>query len=441
MDQLPIELIHVVFEHLQCLNLAPTPYSEFTEDPPDEVVLARRDLYKHRAQNIRWLKLTESSRADILNARLTSRLFYNTSHKSLARVLADRAFRLTNVGFQDLVGITQNKKLLHHIRHLTLGCAIFKVRLCINESDFLVKLEPHDQSRLVAAYIACRDWYTNNKDAHADNLAAILKAFPNLGGIRVRTDDDVSHLGGWLKPGDEDILHANGYQFRYPGRLNRPSRPTMLYNKDSREAKKCILNAIQKSGLTLQDFRADPAIVVDNMAQLPAFTSALHTLRVDLFEEFMGPPDLVDWASLFDQTPNLRDLSFGIQGRWQIATRILTPVRLKGSGDNFFRALRDHGHLQRVELEGGWTCSESFLIDFVAGHMETLRCLILSHVSLHGSWQRALDAIAHTTYDRKMFLKVKAPRETPNLGEMAVKPDQSVEQALLRFSYPVVWVV
>lgn len=433
----------MVVEHLQQLDLAPTQYSAFTEDPPDRIVFWLQDLNKPLEQNIRWIKLRNSSRVDICNARLASSLLYNASHKIFARVLSDRTFRLTEVGFQDLIQITQKKELLQHVRSLTLGCANFKLGKGIEDGSFvprffLANLEPHDRLRLATAYTHCREWYRENRDAYSSKLTTIFQGLPNLGGIRILTVDHVLHLGGWLEPGDTDLLHKDDYLCPNPAYPHHYSCP---HDSESFDAKNSIMEALKKSQLVLRDFRAEGTTLAQDVARLPTFTSNLHTLRIDMFEGHLGPPDSLDWLNLFDQASNLRDLSFGIQGRRCSGRSRFLGVRQKASGTNLFRALRNHRQLQRIEIFGGWTCSESSLISFVTDHMDTLRCFILSDTTLYGSWQRALEAIAHTTFGSTMFLKFRSPKESSSIDVDAKAPGESVKQALLSFSHPVVWVV
>ena len=109
MDRLPMELLCTVFEHLQELDLASTLHSELLEEPTDRLVFANAPLlvYENDSRSTSWIYLNNVSRAAILNARLTSTALYHASHKTFAKLLADRTFRLTNIGFQDLTLISR----------------------------------------------------------------------------------------------------------------------------------------------------------------------------------------------------------------------------------------------------------------------------------------------------------------------------------------------
>jgi hypothetical protein len=201
------------------------------------------------------------SRGAILNARLASTALYHASHKTFARLLADRTFRLTSIGFQDLVLISRKKELLRHIRSLTLGCATFQLTTGITgyglvwPPTFLAGLEVQDRARLAAAYTKCCKWQYDDTKAHIRNLASILRVIPNLDSIRILTFDRPFHLGGWLEPGDEDLLHRDIYlyhdrSFEAMGRCPPKAHPH-VYNNGSRVVVDWIMEAVQRSKITI----------------------------------------------------------------------------------------------------------------------------------------------------------------------------------------------
>ena len=453
MDRLPLELAWLVYEHLEEFDLAPTPCSKFTEEPTDRLVYGNNDMHQHAGRNSCWMKLNDVSRADILNARQASSVFYDSSHKTFAKLLTDRTFRLTEVGFRDLILITRKKGLLQHIRTLTFGCATFRRNMGVNESGFvwpctfLAGLNMQDRARLAAAYVQCRDWQHDNMEAHTRGLAWIFRALPNLDSIRMLTVDHVFHLGGWLKPGDEDLLHKDHYlyQDRSSEALSQHYQPKLLprmYNNESSVVRDCIMEAMKLSELTLRDFRADPKPPVFDILQARLFTPALHTLRLVLSKDDIIRLDLSQWSSLLNQATRLQDLSLGIDSRCSSGEnynlRRLTnqaPIT-----DRLFQALQHHDQLRRIELFSGWAFSEAALINFMADHSDTLRCFILSEPLLFGSWQRVLRAVARTTYGKTGFLKVRSPMESPSVGVWPVIPSEVDWQASSDFSYPIVWV-
>jgi hypothetical protein len=431
MNRLSMELVCMVFEHLQELDLASTLHSELLEEPTDRLVFPPASLpaYVHDPdpRSACWLHLNDLSRAAILDARLASTALYQASHKTFARLLADRTFRFTSIGFQDLALISRKKELLHHIRSLALGCAAFRHNTGIDESGrvtpptFLAGLEMQDRARLAAAYTTCRNWQYGSLTAHIRNLASILGVIPNLDSIRILSfDRPLLHLGGWLQPGDEDLLHRDIYLIKDRGfQIRRRSPFTMdprMYNNGSGVILECIMEAIKGSKLTIRDFRADPKYILVNAALAPMLTPALHTLRIILSESNARSLDPSMWSGLLGQATSLRDLSLGNQRRLSHAGDANRPRRLneqEPSGNLLFEALKHHKQLRRVELHGGWAFSESAMVEFVVDHAETLRCLLLSEALLFGDWSHASTSIRRAMFQKAFLMKIRSPSECP----------------------------
>jgi hypothetical protein len=432
MDRLPLELSILVYQHLEEFDLAPTPYSKFTEEPADRLVYGKNDFQQRAGHNNCWLKLTHTSSINVLNARLSCSTLYDASHKTFAKLLGNRTFRLTNVGFQDLILISRQKDLLPHIQSLTLGCATFRRNLGINESGFvwpstfLSGLNLRDRSRLAAAYVQCRDWQHDNMHDNTRGLASILGAFPNLKSIRIVTVDHAVHLGGWLKPDDEDLLHRDHFLYHDRSsdalRQRLPSYPSRLYNNDSSLVRDCIVEAIKLSKLSLRDFRADPRPPLLDICEARLFGPALHTLRIAISQDDVARLDSSQWSSILGQAVGLQDLSLGLDiqcgaeraGSFWQHKRQKVPTR-SAISEQLFLALQRHAQLQRVELFGGWAFSEAVITNFVDEHNDTLRCLILSDPLLFGSWQSALAAIAVAMYNKAEFIKARMPMESESI--------------------------
>ncbi|KAF3002570.1 hypothetical protein E8E13_007990 [Curvularia kusanoi] len=396
----------------------------------------------------------ELSRAAILNARLASSALYIGSHRVFARLLEDRVFRLTEIGFEDLSSIVCKKELLVHMRSLALGCATFRSDIGINPSGFIYpltflrRLEYKDRRRLAATYMQCRQRQDIYPKTQARKLAYIFGALPKLESIRILSVDYPFHLGGWLEPGDEDLLH------RKVELSSEGTGEMRLYNNRSSDFVHGIMEAIKDSGLNMRDFRIGPQAYESDNSLLAILTPSLHTLRIILSEDDATNLDSLNWSNLLGEATNLRDLSLGnkrmctahtfdphYHRRWREHSYSL--LINKPSGDLMLQALKDHKQLRRVKLHGGWAFSEDTLVNFAADHAQTLRCLILNEAFLFGSWQGALEAIARTTYGTDMLLKIKSPvqrRRYGNGGVAPMSPGQEVQQALLDFSYPVIWV-
>lgn len=451
MDRLPIEIVILVFENLEDLDLAPTPYSRFTEDPADQLVYGddRNNIYHKIGRSNCWVNLTQGSYADILNARLAFSVLYHASHKSFAKLLGDRRFRLTNIGFQDLILVSRNKNLIPHIKTLTFGCATFRRIFGINKSGFvwprtfLSGLHSQDRARLAAAYMACRNWQHDNMESHTKHLASIVRGFPNLDSVRVVTVDHVAHLGGWLKPGDEDLLHRDQvlYHDRSAQALSRgsPIPPPRLYNNESAVVNDCIMEALKLSKLTIRDFRADPKPLYLAIIQTRIFIPALHTLRMVFFEQDLVHLDSSQWSKLFGHATGLADLSLRIDGQNFRPWFEARTDKRNSISEQLLRAFQQQGQLQRVELFGGWAFSETAIVNFVAAHSDSLRCLLLSHPLLLGKWQSALEAIASTTHGKLEFMKVRQPVESDSIGATLVG-NPTLDLDVLNFGCPFQWI-
>lgn len=426
MDRLPMELLCTVFEHLQDLDLASTLHSELLEEPTYRLVFAYANLpvYEIDSRSTSWLNLNNVSRAAILNARLTSTALYHASHKTFARLLADRTFRLTNVGIQDLTLISRKKELLHHIRILALGCAFFAPETCINKSDcmcpeFLAGLEMRDHARLAAAYTKCREWQLDFWRTRMSDLASMLGSIPNLDSIRILTFDRPFHLGGWLEPGDEDLLHRDLYL--HHDRSFEELRPDPFEMHQHLYVNECevivdkIMEAIKGSKLAIRDFRADSRCVPDN-ALAPMLTPSLHTLRIILSKTNASSLDSSMWSGLLGQATSLRDLSLGNEDHQCSYTpsdvRLKRLRRQEPSGDLLLKALKDHKQLRRVKLHGGWAFSESAIVEFVVDHAETLRCFLLDETLLFGSWLHASKKIQRAMFQKAFLMRIRSSAES-----------------------------
>ena len=427
MDRLPVELVCMVFEHLQELDLVSTLHSELLEEPTDRLVFpnATSSVYEQDPRSTSWLYLNNVSRAAILNARLASTALYHSSHKTFARLLADRTFRVTSVGFGDLILISRKKELLHHIRSLTLGCATFRQNIGIFDDSsyvkpptFLAGLEIQDRARLAAAYTKCRKWQNDNSKSHTRNLASVLGVIPNLDSIRILIFDHPFHLGGWLEPGDEDLLHRDIYSYHDRSfeaiRRCSPKVHPRMYNNGLRVVVDWIMEAIKRSKLTIQDFRADPKHIPLNAA-LPMLTLGLHTLRIITSEDNAISLDSSMWLGLFSQATNLRDLSLGNERHLSYADndwRLKRLSRQDPSGNLVFKALKYHKQLRRVELHRGWAFSESATVEFNVDHAGTLRCFLLCEALLFGSWRHASIRIERAMFQKAFLMKIRSPAES-----------------------------
>jgi hypothetical protein len=182
MNQLPLELVAMVYDHLLEYDLAPDPISEFTEQPNEKLV-----LHSWCEQvTVSWNTLTADTRSHVLTARLACRKLYHASNASFAKVLGDRKFRYTKTGIQDLQHFGLEDDLYLYIRTLTIGCSGFRILNDLHRvRDVVDDLDDKDRIRLLNAYEQCAEWQRDEHKSRYTTLAKILESFPNPSKIRM----------------------------------------------------------------------------------------------------------------------------------------------------------------------------------------------------------------------------------------------------------------
>ncbi|KAF2820184.1 hypothetical protein CC86DRAFT_412074 [Ophiobolus disseminans] len=184
--------------YLMEYDLAPTPTSEFTEQSYDKPA-----SFSKKAQVLSWVMLSKSCRSNILNARVTSRKLYDASSKAFAALLGYRNFRFTEVGTEGLRRIGQAASIVPYVTTITIGCAGFRhggVASTLMDIPMQVKYPDHE--RMLQAYDACVQWQNENLLNQQEQLAALIRVFPNFSAVRMNGSDRPTYLGGWLQPTD-----------------------------------------------------------------------------------------------------------------------------------------------------------------------------------------------------------------------------------------------
>ena len=291
---------------------------------------------------------------------------------------------------------------------------------CVAPPTFLAGLEMQDRARLAAAYTKCREWQLDFWRTRMSDLASMLGSIPNLDSIRILTFDRPFHLGGWLEPGDEDLLHRDLYLNHDRSFKTLRHDPFELhqhiYINECCVIVDWIMEAIKRSKLAIRDFRADSRCLPDNAALAPMLAPSLHALRIILSKMNASSLDSSMWSGLLGQATSLRDLSLGNEDH-QISHidsdgRLKRLRRQEPSGDLVLKALKDHKQLRRVELHGGWAFSESAMLEFVVHHAETLRCFLLSETLLFGSWLHASTRVKRAMFRKAFLMKIRSSAES-----------------------------
>ena len=154
-------------------------------------------------------------------------------------------------------------------------------------------------------------------EAHTKSLVAVFRVLPKLDSIRILTVDPAFHLGGWLQPGDEDLLSKDHtfFQDRSSEALiqhyNRNTHSRM-YTNESAMIKDCIIDAIKLSSLKLRDFRATPKPTVFDLDTAPFIKPALQTLRIVLADGDMERQHIFDFVKTLTER---RDLSLFLKDK------------------------------------------------------------------------------------------------------------------------------
>ncbi|KAH7086089.1 hypothetical protein BKA63DRAFT_32583 [Paraphoma chrysanthemicola] len=387
MDRIPLEIATMIVENLLIYDLAPGPNSEYTDQPSDKLV-----PYGERKEDMVpiWVLFTQGARLDLLNARLSCRSLYDASMKSFATILGDRPFRFTEVGTKDLRAIGQDARLTPYITTLTIGCTGFQnaANLDLGTIKHVVNnLDHGTQARLMRSYGARVKWQHEKLPIFAKIFAVLLRQFPKLETVRLDQEDLTTHLGGWLEPGDEDLLHRWGYLFR---KKDEEDRSCFGYGYPFNLYKSCfgpadLLGVLSHPRLGIRDLRISGHLVPP-FIQTMNF-SKLRTLRLPLSRPawFHGISLKLDIELLVDRLrkmPNLEDLSLNLQ----------SGVRESSAG--VLAALNKNQNLRRVSLTGPWNITQQALIRFLTTHTLSLRCLILEGSTLWGSWRTILNTIS-----------------------------------------------
>lgn len=76
-----------------------------------------------------------------------------------------------------------------------------------------------------------------------------------------------------------------------------------------------------------------------------------------------------------------------------------------------FQALAEHKMLRRICFSGTRDLSEDALVAFSQLHAHSLRCIILDHVYLIGSWSNALGEVALATHGKLKFFRARDVKE------------------------------
>jgi hypothetical protein len=413
MNQLPLELVAMVYDHLLEYDLAPDPISEFTEQPNEKLV-----LHSWCEQvTVSWNTLTADTRSHVLTARLACRKLYHASNASFAKVLGDRKFRYTKTGIQDLQHFGLEDDLYLYIRTLTIGCSGFRILNDLHRvRDVVDDLDDKDRIRLLNAYEQCAEWQRDEHKSRYTTLAKILESFPNLAMMRIDTNDKPVHLGGWLQAEDADMLQCRHFlRPRWKGKNeDEPwgahrkwgvcDKFTDMYRSDTIKAS-TVIGALMEAKIRLQDLRISQWNSRNPLKKSLPYTT-LDTLRItvphvyalSISEHDRSPVHQL--CRMLPRAVNLRDFA------------ITAPAHIEYHDTTIFlEALASHKQLRRVAFIGDWDIRETALVKFVDLHAHSLRIVMFNGCTLLGSWSTTLQAIALVTQGRTAFFQAREVME------------------------------
>ena len=393
MDQLPVEIISLIVEHLQQWNISDQPFSHLTETSKDGTV--------------GWLTHTVESRRDVCNFRLVCHSFYNSSLRSFGEVLGNRIFRITKADLEDLEAISCVAALTPHIRTITFGSAQFD-DISINQTLHVVLANipaPH-QLRLQAAYSRAFEWQRQLPHrGYVRPMEAVLNRLPNFENIRLLTSDHPdrsSHLRGWLDPGDSEII-AKAWHETAGGWPEDESIYDIGQASIRQQARSTVAAffplccALQDAGTVLRELRIGLEDAVSPQALFAlmndtGMVSTLHRLRLQIDPRFFQlshqQQSALYYECIFALLPNVTDLSLSLvhDARfWNFGSAASSLLQL----------LRLLPHLKQLTMRGNWAYNERDLVDFVTDHGEHLAKLALKGPVLSaGSWTRVVQQLA-----------------------------------------------
>lgn len=253
----PPELLFRIFEYCEEYERPNNPNPQYITTSEQ----ASNDPFPRGGQT--WISIKTSSAQDICNFRLVCKQFRDASLGSFALTLADRRFRLTKIGLQDLHGIAACQALSPYIKTLTFGSANViqakdvRIRNTLGRvrGDKVMYQHLSDIQHALAGYQHLTDRAIKN------DLRDVLKAFPKLASLRVDAYDRPNYLGGWLTPVQKQYIEDNFKPGTSFWRLTQGTfTPRSLYESSHWNPACSVLKVMSGIGVHVQQLRISDSV-------------------------------------------------------------------------------------------------------------------------------------------------------------------------------------
>ncbi|KAF2812952.1 uncharacterized protein BDZ99DRAFT_246494 [Mytilinidion resinicola] len=432
LDGLPLELRMMIVEHLE---EAPAPAKGNGQGGSP------------RSRQYAWMKLSMSSRRDILNIRQLSRGLWDASWKSFGKLLGDLQFRVIPDDIEDLARISSIPQLTPYITHLSFGTSGFEnwqharvmdekrggSQSILSFLKTIASLIPASIVECIPAFrllikkyeVACHgQFYFMNSEYGSNTFAAALKALPRLRSIRIDSADwigeDKTHLRGWLDQEADRALFDKIWELilpRLPKRSKAKEKASKLepttysiyasHRGEATAATMRITRAIEASGTKLEELTqvwgepemidAPPLRAIPLLCRFQDPANSLfhlHTLRIQV--DFSTTPQCNDFdalTSLLLKSSALKHLNLTFRGP-DSRMRRLHPELARDVVPLAEALLATPSELESLSVMLEGKATEQYLLDLLTTHKGSLKAVVLEQIVLvEGSWVSLLERL------------------------------------------------
>lgn len=398
MDNLPVEIVAVIFEYLREWNTCSQPFSYLTETSQSAYV--KSDQYDG------WLVHTTASRENICSFRLVGHKYQSSSLSAFGAILGNKIFHLTRVGLDDLDAISRVAALRPYIDTLTFGSAQFADPDTM-ENLWTLLSEP-DRTRLRATYTSEYEWQTCNGHTELhQRFEAVLNALPKLHSLRLHAFDNATNrnpLAGWLTGNDYQLIRETWDEL-----VTKRILEKCHVSPRDLSAFAPIFGAITSTAKDITDLRFAPKWSVDPPHMYTALkdTSMVSHLRFVRFD--------LEWRWLPNYLNSVRDVLPKAFGHFVDVTHLTINIwkhsltRDDMGRKSLLHMLSSIKQLKQFIIGGHCHFQEDELVEFVARHAETLDILALKRpimTETNGSWTSTARRILQLSFPALVYLEL-----------------------------------
>jgi hypothetical protein len=316
-----------------------------------------------------------------------------TSVPSFGRVLGGRIFRITKVGLDDLQAIASLSALRPHIKTLTFGNARFKDPKEIFDGHSVATVCRHlpdsHEDRLLSAYTEAYRWGSSSNEAeHVQLLTKVLGSFQNLCVLRYRSADRPgiwNHLGGWLSPGDAEVLSRALEAETHGSAPFELSMYEVVMSCRSSHLFTSVFTAIKSAGSHIQELRISYGYAVWRMHLYRAqetygILSNARKLQLSLEQEHLWwQPNTC--KRIFDLLASVTHLWLSLAMSFE-SDPLPVDFTLMETTTRLLKLLKPLIHLESLCIQGPRCYHEDDLIELIGAHEDRLKLLAFSGPSI-----------------------------------------------------------